>query len=50
MSGTVFILNIFQNALLVLCSIESLMLRIDIHCHIPLPKQSHLPQKIDEVC
>jgi len=46
---TVFIPHIFQNRLLVLGSIGSFILRIDIHSLVPLPKRSQPPEMIEDM-
>jgi len=50
MFGTVFILHILQKGLLVLGSIRSLVLRMNIHRLVPLPKWSQLPETIKYIC
>jgi hypothetical protein len=50
MFRTVFILQVLQNGLLVLGSIECLVLRINIHSLVPLPKQLQCPETIDDMC
>jgi len=49
MFGAVFILDIFQKPLLVLCSLGCLILRINIHSLVPLAKRSQLPERIEDV-
>ena len=49
MSCTVFILHLLQKDLLVLCSIGCLVLRIDIHSIVPLPKRSQLLERIEDI-
>jgi len=50
MFGTVFILHMFQNDLLVLGCIRCLVLRINIHSVVPPSKRSEPPQRIEHMC
>jgi len=50
MFGSVLILNILQNGLLVLGSIGCLILRINIHSLFPLSKRSQLLKWIEDMC
>jgi len=50
MFGAVFILRILQRCLLVLDSIRCLVLRINKHSLVPLPKRSQLPETIKHMC
>jgi len=50
MFGTLFILHILQKSILVLGSIRCLILRIDIQSLGPLPTQSQLPERIEDLC
>jgi hypothetical protein len=47
--GKVFILHKLQNQLFVLAYIASLILMIDIHFHIPLPKSMQILPRIKEM-
>ena len=49
MFGAVFILHILQEGLLVLCCVECLVLRINIHSPVPLSKRSQLAERIGDV-
>lgn len=47
--GTVFIVQILQNGLLLLDRIGRLILRINMHSHVPLAELSQLPHRIDDM-
>jgi len=48
--GAVFVVHILQKCLLVLGSIRSLVIRIDINSLVPFPKRSQLAKRIKNVC
>jgi len=50
MFGTVFILHLLQEGLLVLGSKGCLVLRIDIQSLVPLPDWSQRPERIEDMC
>jgi len=50
MFGTVFIVHTLQKCLLAMCSIEHLVLRINIHSIVQLIRRSQLPEKIEDKC
>jgi len=49
MFGTIFILQLFQNGLLVLCSVGCPGLRINIHSLVPLATLSQLAERLENV-
>jgi len=48
--GAVFVLQILQTCLLVLVSIGSFVLRIDINSLVAFPEQSQLAKRMKNIC